>query len=102
MGSLEALAYQAGVTIHSLGGLRLIRADEVPALLEVLRRHRVSVIGAEGFRLVDSRLIPDMEAILDLGDTHDVEESISETMRFLEETAAHELLIDLVLGDTRP
>jgi len=98
---LEALAHQAGVTLHSVGGLRLIRADEVPALLKVLRRNRVPVLGAEGFRLEGSGPVPDNGAILNLEDAQDVEGSIDETMGFIAEVATHDLFFDLVLGDAR-
>jgi hypothetical protein len=97
MGPLENLADTAGVPIRRIGGLRLVRAEDAPMLLDEARRARIGVLGAEGFRVTHDTVTPEPNAILDLSDLDDVEKSHREARAFVDAIAAPQLLLELVL-----
>lgn len=98
MGSLDDLAGRAGVRIQNVAGLQLINVADVPALLQVLGRSGVRVVGAEGFHVEGpDEVRPAMDAILDLSDVTDPAESVVEAERFISSVAAHDLFFEFVV-----
>ena len=99
MGSVEHLARDAGVAVRRVGGLNLVAADDVDQLLDAFERAAVRVVGAEGFRLGDGDVRPDMNAILDIADLDDNSESIGEARSFVKRVATPDLLFEFVIDD---
>lgn len=100
MGSLEILARQAGVSLRRIGNTSLIRCEDTTAFLDEASRRGISVIGAEGFRLEGTNLVPDFDAILDLSGLDDPARSVDEARSFLDAVSEPGLLIEFVLGNS--
>jgi len=104
MGSVEAVAAGAGVSLERLGSTRLVRVEDAVAFLDEAGREGVTIIGAEGFRIDGEAITPDMDAILDLSGIDDPARSVTEAKSFVEAVAGLGLLFEFVLadGDTAP
>lgn len=70
------LAGRAGLSVRAVGGLGLIAATDAPAFLGACSGVGVHVLGVEGFRASDGGVEPDMDAIADLSDVLDPDESV--------------------------
>lgn len=97
MGSVEAVAAGAGVSLKRLGGTSLVRAEDAVAFLDEASREGVIVTGAEGFRIDGEAITPNMDAILDLSGIEDAAQSVTEAKSFVEAVSEPGLLFDFVL-----
>lgn len=96
MGPIETAAREAGVSVLCFGSARLIRCEDAIAFLDEATRLRIRLLGAEGFRLENTDLVPDSDAILDLSDLDDPARSVEETRSFLDAVCKPGLLIEFV------
>lgn len=99
MGSVEAVAAGAGVSLERRGGTGLVRVEDAHVFLDEAGREGVAVIGAEGFRVDGEAITPDMDAILDLSGIDDPGQSVTEAKSFIEAVAEPGLLVEFVLAD---
>src|SRR5438046_1806116 len=100
MGSIEAVAAGAGVSLERLGSTSLVRVEDAGAFLDEAGREGVTIIGAEGFRIDGEAITPDMDAILDLSGIDDPARSVTEAKSFVEAVGEPGLLFEFVLADT--
>jgi hypothetical protein len=94
----EILAEEAGIQIHSRPGTRLIAVEDAPAFLDACATRRVRVLGFEGFYLRGDELHVDGSRIADLSSVTDVDQSIAEARRIVDEVATVELMLDFTLA----
>lgn len=102
MGSVEAVAAGAGVSLERMGGTSLVRVEDAVAFLDEAAREGVTVIGAEGFRIDGGAITPDIDAILDLSGIDDSAQSVTEAKSFVGAVGEPGLLFEFVLADSDP
>lgn len=98
MGSLDALADEAGVPIRHVGGLTLVRGADAPSLIAALASAGVRILGIEGFDIEGSEVRPDMGLIADFSKVSDAAQSASEALRFIAAAARPDVYFEFALA----
>jgi hypothetical protein len=96
------IAEAAGVPYVLTETATLIACDDAQTFLEACRAARVQVLGAEGFGLANGLHRPDMEAILDLSELDDPNESVDQAQAFAAEVCRPGLMFEFQLVVTTP
>lgn len=100
MGSMiRRVARRARIQIFEVGGLQLVAASDAPAFLEACRAEQCLILGIEGFRVIESGVQPDMDAIADFSEVDDPAESVAEATDFFDSVADSELVFEFTLAD---
>lgn len=103
MGSVDAVAQEAGIPIRIIGGLALIRGADAPALIDALASEGLQILGIEGFDLEGSEVRPDMGLIADFSTVIDPGQSASEARRFIESAARPDAFFEFfIAGKSSP
>ena len=101
MGLIAEIASSVGVGVHHSGQTELVAATDLVRFLEAVRARDLRVLGLEGFRVVGSSLVPDMDAIADFSlitGSATSEDTVDEALRFLSDMQAPDLYYEVIFG----
>lgn len=100
---IAAIAQEAGIPVYD--SMELIAKKDMPKFLEVIRNNsEYYILGLDGFRIFENKIIPDMGAIADfsiLAETRDCEKSIEATYYFLSQVTEEDLFFYVTLDDVK-
>ncbi len=102
MGLVAQIAASVDINVHQSSHTELIAAADIVRFLEAVRSRDISVLGLEGFHMVEGRLVPDMDAIADFSSFSggvSSEEVVAEALRFLASVRGLDLLYDVTLDE---
>lgn len=104
MGLTANLAMGAAISVKNIGSLELIASENANALLAAAAELKVAVVGIEGFRIVEGRAIPDVDAIADFSDLARDDRTgartVEEARQFLRRVSRHGMYFDFALDET--
>jgi hypothetical protein len=104
MGLIAEIAISVGIGVHVSGQAELVGSADLAKFLQGVRTRRLRVLGLEGFRIVGSSLVPNMDAIADfssIAQSASSEDTVDEALRFLSEVKGSDLLYEVTLTEDR-
>ncbi len=102
MGLIAEIAYSVGIGVRHSGQTELVAAADLVRFLEAARARDLRVLGLEGFRIVGSSLVPDMDAIADfssIGGSATSAETVDEALQFLLNVGEPALFYEVTFGE---
>lgn len=102
MGLVAEVASSIGVSVHRSGQMELVAATDLPTFLRGVRARSLRVLGLEGFRIVGSSLVPDMDSIVDFSSiprSASSEHTVDEALRFLSKVEGPDLFYAVTLRE---
>jgi hypothetical protein len=102
MGLIAEIAASVGITVRRSGQMELVATCDLAHFLEAARTHNARILGLEGFRIVDTSIVPDMNAIADfssIADSSTNAETIHEALQFLSNVNGPDLLYEVTLRE---
>lgn len=100
MGLIAEVAYPVGIGVRHSGQMELVAAADLVRFLEAVRARDLRVLGLEGFRIIGSSLVPDMDAIADfssIGRSATNAETVDEALQFLSNVEEPDLFYEITL-----
>jgi hypothetical protein len=102
MGLIAEIAYSVGIGVRHSCQTELVAAAELVRFLEAVRARDLRVLGLEGFRIVGSSLVPDMDAIADfssIGGSATNAETVDEALLFISNVGEPDLFFEVTFGE---
>jgi len=102
MGLTSEIASSVGIRVYRNGPMELVASADLGRFLEEVRTRGLRVLGLEGFRIVGSSLVPEMDAIADLSAipcSAASEDTVDEALQFLCDVASLNLFYEVSFAD---
>jgi hypothetical protein len=100
---IEELAHKANIDVRRIGSMDLIKNSDIPAILDVIEKAELVVLGIEGFTLEEGDSVrPDMNAVADFSSVPNSIESIDASWNYFKEVNRPELMYEFVLKAMPP